>query len=270
MDPGRIRAKNKNFTRNPEKACKSSWKPERENQKSFYTDNSLEFGKACEDLSWKTLHVYTTQIGGLMVLLKEQCARVKRRYLCCVCLQSGSKWKVGGQIPWNGIPICENIQDLLSDGKKLHTRGRFWGNHLKGPIIPFGSLVEYHPITAKDQSRIHQFGKKSLTWIVPRIRLCTRVEFGRVDILIADLEELENDGTHRENLLEKTPQGEFIFSNRRWTNQKPLEEIRELRNIHLGTAATQFKERVILDFLGESEGSLFHNLKTRFRMPVKR
>ena len=36
------------------------------------------------------------------------------------------------------------------------------GNHLKGPIIPFGSLVEYHTITAKDQSRIHQFGKKVL------------------------------------------------------------------------------------------------------------
>ena len=36
------------------------------------------------------------------------------------------------------------------------------GNHLKGPIVPFGSLVEYHPKTAKDQSRIHQFGKKVL------------------------------------------------------------------------------------------------------------
>ena len=36
------------------------------------------------------------------------------------------------------------------------------GNHFKGPIIPFGSLVEYHPIIAKDQSRIHQFGKKVL------------------------------------------------------------------------------------------------------------
>ena len=37
------------------------------------------------------------------------------------------------------------------------------GNHRKGPIIPFGSLVEYHPFTAKDQSRIHQFGKKVLS-----------------------------------------------------------------------------------------------------------
>ena len=31
-----------------------------------------------------------------------------------------------------------------------------------GRIIPCGSLVEYHPFTAKDQSRIHQFGKKVL------------------------------------------------------------------------------------------------------------
>ena len=27
------------------------------------------------------------------------------------------------------------------------------GNHLKDLSIPFGSLVEYHPKTAKDQSR---------------------------------------------------------------------------------------------------------------------
>ena len=39
----------------------------------------------------------------------------------------------------------------------------------EGPIVPFGSLVEYHPITAKDQSRIHQL-ERSFTWIVPRIR----------------------------------------------------------------------------------------------------
>ena len=45
-----------------------------------------------------------------------------------------------------------------------------FGQPFKGPIIPFGSLVEYYPITAKDQSRIHQFGKESFTWIVPRIR----------------------------------------------------------------------------------------------------
>ena len=61
-----------------------------------------------------------------------------------------------------------NVTDLLSDGKTPYER-RF-GQPFKGPIIPFGSLVEYHPITAKDQSRIHQFWKESFTWIVPRIR----------------------------------------------------------------------------------------------------
>ena len=53
-----------------------------------------------------------------------------------------------------------NATDLLSDGKGPYER-RF-GQPLKGPNIPFGSLVESHPITAKDQSRIHQFGKKVL------------------------------------------------------------------------------------------------------------
>ena len=61
-----------------------------------------------------------------------------------------------------------NVTDLLSDGKTPCER-RF-GQPFKGPIIPFGSLVEYHPITAKDQSRIKSIWKESLTWIVPRIR----------------------------------------------------------------------------------------------------
>ena len=33
------------------------------NPKVTYTDKSLEFGKACEDLLLESLHVYTTQIG---------------------------------------------------------------------------------------------------------------------------------------------------------------------------------------------------------------
>ena len=54
----------------------------------------------------------------------------------------------------------EHSRSLLSDGKTQNER-RF-GGPFKGPIIPVGSLVEYHPITAKDQSRNHQFGKKVL------------------------------------------------------------------------------------------------------------
>ena len=56
-----------------------------------------------------------------------------------------------------------NIQDQLSDGKTQYVR-RF-GEPFKGPIIPFGSLVEFDPLSPKDQSRIHQFGKNMLPGI---------------------------------------------------------------------------------------------------------
>ena len=69
--------------------------------------------------------------------------------------------KVGGQILWNATLLCETSQIFFSDGKTPYER-RF-GKPFKGPIIPFGSLVEYHPISAKDQSRIRQFGKKVLS-----------------------------------------------------------------------------------------------------------
>ena len=46
--------------------------PERK-PKVIYTDNSLEFGKACEDLSWNHC-TSTPHRSETMVLLKEQCA----------------------------------------------------------------------------------------------------------------------------------------------------------------------------------------------------
>ena len=53
-----------------------------------------------------------------------------------------------------------NIQELLSDGKTPYDR-RF-GMPFNRPVIPFGALVEYHPVSAKDISRVHEFGPKVL------------------------------------------------------------------------------------------------------------
>ena len=96
--------------------------------------------------------------------------------------------KNGGQIPWNAKPICEKIKISCLMGRP-HTRDVL-GNHLKGPIIPFGSLVEYYRISAKDQSRIHQFGKK----VLPGFFLGYALYAGGIwkgDVLVADFEELE-------------------------------------------------------------------------------
>ena len=142
--------------------------------------------------------------------------------------------KVGGRIPWNVTPICETSQ----------TYYLILGNHLKDRFIPFGSLVEYYSyFCAKDQSRIHQFGKK----VLPGLFLGYALYAGGIwkgDVLIADLEELETmDASEiyskrlnaKEVIFPK--QGEFIFSNRRWTNQNTWRRS-GTENIHLDTAAT--------------------------------
>ena len=53
-----------------------------------------------------------------------------------------------------------NIPDLLSDGQTPYER-RF-GTPFNGPTIPFGAMGEHHPISAKDISRLHQFGPRVL------------------------------------------------------------------------------------------------------------
>ena len=139
-----------------------------------------------------------------------------------------------------------SVTDLLSDGKTPYER-RF-GQPFKGSIIPFGSLVEYHPITAKDQSRINQFGKK----VLPGLFLGYALYAGGIwkgDVLIADLEELETMGRIG-NLLEKTQsergdisqKRRIYFSDRRWTNQNPWRRSGP-ENIHLGTASTNSRRK---------------------------
>ena len=103
-----------------------------------------------------------------------------------VLLQSGPNERWADSMEW--YPYLRNVTDSLSDGKTPYER-RF-GKPFEGPIVPFGSLVEYHPITAKDQSRIHQFGKK----VLPGLFLGYALYAGGIwkgDVLIADLEELE-------------------------------------------------------------------------------
>ena len=180
--------------------------------KVIYTDNSLEFGKACEESLLESLHVYTTQIRNKWDCWKSS-AQSKGRHLCCIAA-IGSKWKLVGR-----------FHGMLHLSAKRHRSLIWWEDALwktfwatfKGPIIPIGSLVEYHPITAKDQSRIHQFGKN----VLPGLFLGYALYAGRIwkgDVVVADLEELETmDASEiyskrlnaKEVIFPK--QGEFIF-----------------------------------------------------------
>ena len=141
--------------------------------KVIYTDNSLEFGKACEDLSWN--HCTSTPHRSETTGIAERAVRRIKEGTSAALLQSGLDEKC-----WADSMECccylRNSQDLLSDGKTPFER-RF-GELFNGPVIPFGAVVEYHPISAKDLSGLHPFGPTVLPGIFFRGNL-ERRHFGR-------------------------------------------------------------------------------------------
>ena len=240
------------------------WEPRRKLE-IIHTDNSLEFGKACEDLSWNhcTSTPHRSETNGIV----ERAVRRVKEGTSAVLLQWGldEKWSADSMECYTYL---RNIQDLLSEEKTPCER-RF-GEPFKKPIIPLGSLVEYHPITAKDQSRIHQFVKKvlpglflgyalyasickeSLTWIVRRIRIVrgwnlegwhTGCRPWRVG----------NDGRIRNVVIFPKEEGEFIFPAADGRIKLPGGD-QELRTSTLVRHHPSRGEGQ-RDFLGESEGS---------------
>ena len=93
-----------------------------------------------------------------------------------------------------------NIQDLLSDGKTPYERR--CGKPFNGPIIPFGSLVEYYTISAKDQS-INLERKSYLNCSLDT--LCTRGELGSVTYWLQTLRSWKR-WTHHKSTLKDSMQ----------------------------------------------------------------
>ena len=119
-----IRAKQK-LHRKPREAYKSSWSPV--GILFICNDNSLEFGKACENLSWNqcTSTPHRSETTGI----SEGAVRRVKEGTSAVLLQSGlnESW-------WTDSMECftylRNVTDLLSDGKRRPMKDVL-GNHLK-------------------------------------------------------------------------------------------------------------------------------------------
>ena len=105
---------------------------------------------------------------------------------------------------------------------KNSTRKTFWKT-VERTFIPFGSLVEYYPISSTDLSRIHQFGKKVFVGLFFGYVLYAE-GISKGDVLVADLEELETMDAS-EIYWKDSMQKMWYFtkkmkkSSRRWTNQ---------------------------------------------------
>ena len=146
---------NKNYPRDPRR----TWS-EQGNQ-VIYTYNSLEFGKTCEELSWNhcTSTPHRLETHGFA---ERAARRVKEGTFAVLLIWHG--WN-GGRLLWNVSAICETFKTSCLMGRDTPFERRFEMPFI-GPVVPFVAMVEYHPISAKDQSRLHQFGAKVLPGIV--------------------------------------------------------------------------------------------------------
>ena len=226
--------------------------------KVIYTDNSLEFGKACEDLSWN--HCTSTPHRSETNGIAERAVRKVTEGTSAVLLQSGldENWSA-------------DFMGCYTNLRNIHRFLVWWEDALwkalwqpfKGPIIPFGSLIEYYPISAKVQSIIHQFGKKVLPGLVSLDTLCTPGRTWKGDILVADIEELEtmdaseiySKRLNAKEVIFPKEKGEFIFSSRRWTN-KICWRRSGTENIHLDTGSPNSR-RKSKEFFWRIRKSLF-------------
>ena len=68
-----------------------------------------------------------------------------------------------------------NIQDLLSDGQTPYERRI--GMPFNGPVIPFGAMVEYHPVSARDREYINLVQKCCQENV--SVMQCTREQSGK-------------------------------------------------------------------------------------------
>ena len=154
-----------------------------EKPKVIYTDNSLEFGKSCEDLSWnhRTSTPHRSETNGIA----ERAVRRVKEGTSAVLLQS---WADSMECYCN----LRNMPDFSAEGKTHYERP--FGEPFKGPVIPFGAMVEYYPISSRDQSRLQQLGKKVPPGIFLGYELIAGGGGGGIwkgDILVADIEVLE-------------------------------------------------------------------------------
>ena len=114
------------------------------NPKVIGTDNSLEFGKACEDLSWNhcTSTPHRSETNGIA---EREVCRVKEGTFA-VLLQSvlNESW-------WADSMECytylRNVTDLSSDGKRRPVKDVL-GNHLRDRLF---HLVHWLSVTLQLQ-----------------------------------------------------------------------------------------------------------------------
>ena len=137
--------------------------PERK-PKVIFTDNSLEFGKVCEDLSWN--HCTSTPRRSETFGVAERAVRRVKEGTSTVLLQSGlnERW-------WADSMECDTC---LQTSQIYYLIGRrpmkdVLGNHLR-TCYSFWFIGRVSSYICEGSVPNPSIWKENLTWIVPRMR----------------------------------------------------------------------------------------------------
>ena len=192
--------------------------PERK-PKVIYTDNSLEFGKDCEDLSWN--HCTSTPHRSETNGIAERAVHRVKEGISAVLLQSGlnESWS---EIPWNAIPISETLQiSYLMSKPRMRD---VLGSHLKDQLFHLVHWLSITQILRKTSQESINLERKSYLDCSSDTH-CTREEFGRVTYWLQTLRSWKR-WTHQKSTVKDSMQRrlhfrkkwKFYFYSRRWTN----------------------------------------------------
>ena len=246
MDPV-ISVPKTNASQETQRSLQKFLEPDR-NPKVIYTDNSLEFGKDCEDLSWN--HCTSTPHRSETNGIAERAVRRVKEGTSAVLSQSG----VGNE--W--LSAKHSISSCLM--LKLRTRDVF-GNHLQDRSFRLVRLLSITLSLRKTGQESINLDRKSYL-DCSSDTLCTRDAFGKVTYLAADIEELETMDAS-EIYSKRFNAKEVIFPKENANFIFPAADGRinlsggdqELRTSTL-IRYHPFRGEGHVDFLGESEGSL--------------
>ena len=101
------------------------------------------------------------QIGNKWDCWKSSTQSERRHLRSIIAIRSG--WKLVDRFNEILYLSAKHSRSSVRWGEKKKTPyERRLGESFKGSMISFWAMIEYYPMTAKDQSRIHHFGKKVL------------------------------------------------------------------------------------------------------------
>ena len=115
--------------------------------------------------------------------------------------------KIGGQILWNAVPICETFKTSCLMGK-VHTKGVL-GNHLKDRsfrLVHWLSITLFLRKTSQELTSQESINLERKSYLDCSLdALCTRVEFGRVTYWLQTLRSWKR-WTHQKSTLKDSMQ----------------------------------------------------------------